>query len=90
VSNMRRLHGRKIAVLAADGFEKVGRVPMCCLQPAVAKVDAISLRHGRLALGGEPPHGGHTERCGQDHQARRNPDGVRRPRTAGRSSIPTC
>lgn len=47
--NMRRLAGRRIAALAADGFEKVElTVPMRALQLAGAKVDVISLRHGRI------------------------------------------
>jgi protease I len=44
-----RLKGRRIAVLAADGFEKVELVvPMKALQAAGAKVDVISLRHGNI------------------------------------------
>src|SRR3954453_19541310 len=47
--NKRRLAGRRIAVLAADGFEKVElTIPMRALQLAGAKVDVISLRHGRI------------------------------------------
>src|SRR3954453_6873374 len=47
--NKRRLAGRRIAALAADGFEKVElTVPMRVLQLAGAKVDVISLRHGRI------------------------------------------
>lgn len=47
--NIRRLIGRKIAALAADGFEKVElSVPMRALQLAGAKVDVVSLRHGRI------------------------------------------
>jgi protease I len=47
--DMRRLQGRRIAALAADGFEKVElTVPMRALQLAGAKVDVISLRHGRI------------------------------------------
>jgi protease I len=47
--NMRRLHGRRIAALAADGFEKVElTIPMRALQLAGAKVDVVSLRHGRI------------------------------------------
>jgi protease I len=43
------LRGTRIAVLAADGFEKVElTVPMRALQLAGAKVDVISLRHGRI------------------------------------------
>jgi protease I len=46
---VRRLKGRRIAALAADGFEKVELVvPMKALQAAGAKVDVISLRHGRI------------------------------------------
>src|SRR3954468_14959190 len=44
-----RLKGRRIAALAADGFEKVELVvPMKALQAAGAKVDVISLRHGSI------------------------------------------
>src|SRR3954452_18516817 len=44
-----RLKGRRIAALAADGFEKVELVvPMKALQAAGAKVDVISLRHGNI------------------------------------------
>jgi len=44
-----RLKGRRIAALAADGFEKVELViPMKALQVAGAKVDVISLRHGNI------------------------------------------
>jgi protease I len=47
--NMRRLQGRKIAILAADGFEKVELVvPLRALQLTGAKVDIVSLRHGRI------------------------------------------
>jgi protease I len=46
---MRRLAGRRIAALAADGFEKVElTIPMRALQLAGAKVDVISLRRGRI------------------------------------------
>src|SRR4051794_13242162 len=45
----RRLTGRTIAVLAADGFEKVELiVPLRALKTAGAKVDVVSLRHGRI------------------------------------------
>jgi protease I len=45
----RRLAGRRIAVLAADGFEKVElTVPMRALQVAGAKADVVSLRPGRI------------------------------------------
>jgi protease I len=44
-----RLKGRRVAVLAADGFEKVElAVPMNALKLAGADVDVISLRHGRI------------------------------------------
>lgn len=47
--NRQRLQGRRIAALAADGFEKVElTIPMRALQLAGAKVDVISLRHGRI------------------------------------------
>ena len=47
--HLRRLQGRKIAILAADGFEKVELVvPLRALQLAGAKVDVVSLRHGRI------------------------------------------
>jgi protease I len=45
----RRLAGRKIAALAADGFEKVELViPLRALQLSGAKVDVVSLRSGRI------------------------------------------
>lgn len=45
----RKLEGRRVAVLAADGFEKVElSVPMKALRLAGAEVDVISLRHGRI------------------------------------------
>ena len=45
----RTLKGRRIAVLAADGFEKVELVvPLRALKSAGAKVDVVSLRHGRI------------------------------------------
>jgi protease I len=45
----RRLKGRRIAVLAADGFEKVELIlPLRALKAAGAKVDIVSLRHGRI------------------------------------------
>jgi protease I len=44
-----QLEGRRIAALAADGFEKVELVvPMKALRAAGAKVDVISLRHGNI------------------------------------------
>jgi protease I len=49
MAKTRRLAGRKIAVLAADGFEKVELVvPLRALQLAGAKVDIVSLRKGRI------------------------------------------
>ena len=43
------LKARRIAALAADGFEKVELVvPKKALQAAGAKVDVISLRHGNI------------------------------------------
>jgi protease I len=45
----KRLKGRRIATLAADGFEKVELVvPVKALQVAGAEVDVISLRHGHI------------------------------------------
>ena len=45
----RRLKDRRIAVLAADGFEKVELiVPLRALKAAGADVDVVSLRHGRI------------------------------------------
>src|SRR3954449_1539625 len=50
--NRRRLQGRRIAALAADGFEKVElTIPMRALQLAGAKVDVVSLRLGRIRGG---------------------------------------
>jgi protease I len=44
-----RLSGRRIAVLAADGFEKIElAAPLSALKLAGADVDVISLRHGRI------------------------------------------
>jgi protease I len=43
------LKGRRIAVLAADGFEKVElTIPVDAMRLAGAKVDIVSLRHGRI------------------------------------------
>ena len=45
----RPLEGRRIAALAADGFEEVELViPLRALRRAGAKVDVVSLRHGRI------------------------------------------
>ena len=45
----RRLLGRRIAVLAADGFEKVELVvPVAALRAACADVEIVSLRRGRI------------------------------------------
>lgn len=49
MTHIRRLSGRRIAVLAADGFEKVELVvPLRALQLSGAKVDIVSLRKGRI------------------------------------------
>lgn len=49
MSHSRRLSGRKVAVLAADGFEKFELViPMRALQVSGAKVEIVSLREGRI------------------------------------------
>lgn len=45
----RQLKNRKIAVLAADGFEKVElTIPVRALKRAGAKVDVVSIRRGRI------------------------------------------
>ena len=45
----RSLKGRRIAALAADGFEKVELViPLRALRRAGAEVDVVSLRRGRI------------------------------------------
>lgn len=45
----RVLKGRRVAVLAADGFEKVElTIPVMTLKLAGAKVDIVSLREGRI------------------------------------------
>nr|HET7858799.1 DJ-1/PfpI family protein [Caldimonas sp.] len=45
----RRLLGRRVAVLAADGFEKVElTVPIAALRAAGADVEIVSLRAGRI------------------------------------------
>jgi len=45
----RPLEARRIAALAADGFEKVELViPLRALKRAGAEVDVVSLRHGRI------------------------------------------
>lgn len=44
-----RLKDRRVAVLAADGFEKVElTVPVAAMRAAGARVDIVSLRHGRI------------------------------------------
>lgn len=44
-----QLQRRRVAVLAADGFEKVElTVPVAALRAAGADVDIVSLRHGRI------------------------------------------
>ncbi|RBY81075.1 type 1 glutamine amidotransferase [Blastococcus sp. TF02-09] len=49
MSTRRKLKGRRIAALAADGFEKVELVvPMRALEAAGARVDVVSLRRGRI------------------------------------------
>ena len=46
---MNELHGRRIAVLVADGFEKIEfTIPVAALRIAGATVDVISLRRGRI------------------------------------------
>ncbi|SNR25306.1 type 1 glutamine amidotransferase domain-containing protein [Blastococcus mobilis] len=49
MSTRRPLEGRRIAALAADGFEKVElTLPLRALKRAGAKVDVVSLRRGRI------------------------------------------
>jgi protease I len=49
MSSRHTLKGRRIAVLAADGFEKVElTAPMRALRAAGAKADVVSLRRGRI------------------------------------------
>ena len=49
MSSRPSLKGRRIAVLATDGFEKVElTVPMRALRAAGAKVDVVSLQRGRI------------------------------------------
>jgi protease I len=49
MATRRRLKGRRIAALAADGFEKVELiVPLRALKKAGATVDVVSLRRGRI------------------------------------------
>lgn len=46
---MHQLEGKRVAVLAADGFEKVElTIPVTALRAAGAQVDVISLRAGRI------------------------------------------
>jgi protease I len=45
----RKLKGRRVAALAADGFEMVElAAPLAALRLAGATVDVVSLRHGRI------------------------------------------
>ncbi len=49
MSDARSLRGRRIAILAADGFEKIElSAPLRAMQLAGAKVDVVSLRRGRI------------------------------------------
>src|SRR3954470_4431797 len=49
MSDAPRLSGRRIAILAADGFEKIElSAPLRAMQLAGAKVDIVSLRRGRI------------------------------------------
>jgi protease I len=44
-----RLRGRRVAILAADGFEMVElMVPLAALRAGGAKAEVVSLRHGRI------------------------------------------
>ena len=49
MNNDAQLRGKRIAVLAADGFEKVElTIPVKALRMAGAEVDIVSLRNGRI------------------------------------------
>jgi protease I len=49
MNNHAQLEGKRIAVLAADGFEKVElTIPVKALRMAGAEVDIVSLRDGRI------------------------------------------
>ncbi len=49
ISSRHTLQGRRIAVLAADGFEKVElTVPLRALRAAGAKVEVVALPPGRI------------------------------------------
>lgn len=49
MNTKQRLKGQRVAVLAADGVEKVEIAgPMTALRVAGADIDVISLRHGRI------------------------------------------
>ena len=49
MNNHAQLQGKRIAVLAADGFEKVElTIPVKALRMAGAEVDIVSLRNGRI------------------------------------------
>ena len=49
MNNHAQLQGKRIAVLAADGFEKVElTIPVKALRMAGADVDIVSLRNGRI------------------------------------------
>jgi protease I len=63
--NRRQLKAHKIAALAAECFEKVKLIiPLRALKLAGAKVDAVSLRHGRIRgvnlRGVRPARGGYV------------------------------
>ena len=84
-----RLKGRRIAALAADGFEKVELVvPMKALQAAGAEVDVISLRHGNIRGVNlhEPASRVHVDKT----IAEANPDDYDGLLLPGALSIPTC
>ena len=45
----KKLAGKRIAALVADGFEQIElTAPMKALRAAGAEVDVISLRHGKI------------------------------------------
>ena len=83
MSSRRTLKGRRIAVLAADGFEKVElTVPLRALRAAGAKVDVVSLT-ARTHPWPQPQPAGHPRARRQDRRAGRRrrlrrPPGARR------------
>ena len=83
----KRLKGRRIAALGADGFEKVELVvPMNALQAAGARVDVISLRRGNIRGVNlhEPASRAHVDKTIAEAKPRR----LRRAAASGRLHQP--